>query len=1062
MNRIAKKIFSLFIGLVIVGFTQAQITITGVVLDERNETLPGVNIQVKGQSKGTITDIDGKFGIVADKATDILVFSYLGYQTLELKVNRTKAMQVIMKEETQSLNEVMVIGYQDVRKKDLTGSVAKANVTDMLKAPVASFDQALAGRVAGVNVSSGEGTPGGTMNIVIRGNNSLTQDNAPLYIIDGFPVEDPKAGSSINPNDIESIDILKDASSTAIYGARGANGVIIISTKKGNVGAPSISYDGNFGVQRITRKLPMLDAYEFVKLQKEIWTPADMSGNYGYLRTYNEKEYTLDDYRGVEQYNWQDMIFQDAMQQSHSITLNGGATGNRYNASLSYYDQDGIVIASNFNRIQGRLGTTIRRDKLNIYLTTNYSRSTQTGSSPSQSSFSGMNNLFYSVWGYRPVTQPGVPLNSLLNNTMDEGVDQTNDYRFNPILSLNNEYRKNITSYTQYNGFLEYEFIKGLKLKVSGGYTFDNRRGENFNNSKTRYGSPVSIDKVNASLNTSERKTWLNENILTYQTNFNKKHFVNAMAGFTMQESKYDFYSMKTINIPNESLGMAGMSQGTPNLIQSTMSEWSMMSYLARLNYNYQSKYYFTASFRADGSSKFAEENKFGYFPSTSLAWNFTEEDFMQSFKSILGSGKLRTSWGKTGNNRVNEYDTFAQLLILQAAQGNYTNPADITHGIYPFNNNVSSVGAIPFGLPNKSLKWETTTQTNIGLDLGFFNDKINLTIDWYDKITSDLLLLATLVPSSGYGSAMKNIGKVQNSGVEFTINTTNINTKKFRWTSNFNISFNNNKVLELTENQISMLTNGYFDQGFISPNYIAKIGYPIGMMYGYIYEGTYKYDDFNQVGANYVLKNGIPRFTSENNTQPGYPRYTDLNKDGIIDSKDQTFIGRGEPIHIGGFTNNFEYAGFDMSIFFQWSYGANVLNANRLMFESGYNRRKDLNQFASFANRWTPENPESDIPRVSSSPSNNLISTRIIEDGSYLRLKTLSLGYSFDTKIIKKLKLTKARVYMSGQNLFTWTKYSGYDPEVSIRSSSALTPNLDFSAYPRAASINMGVNINF
>lgn len=1059
MSRLVKFLAMLALVLISSGLA-AQITVTGTVFDEAGESLPGVNIILKGQDKGTITDFDGKFGLPVPNVNSVLVFSYLGYQTVEMKVDRSKPMSVVMKEETKALNEVMVIGYQDVRKRDLTGSVAKANIDDMLKAPVASFDQALAGRIAGVNVSSGEGTPGGVMKIIIRGNNSLTQDNTPLFIIDGFPVEDPAVGSSVNPNDIESIDVLKDASATAIYGARGANGVIIITTKKGSIGEPQISYDGSAGIQRITRKIPMMDAYEFVRLQSEI-APDIISGENGYFKTYEGKTYSLDDYRNVPQYDWQDLIFQDAFQQSHSVSLTGGTAGNRYNASFSYYDQDGVVLASNYNRIQGRLGTTIKKNKLTVNLTTNYSRASQTGSSPSQSSYSGMNNLFYSVWGYRPVTQPGIPLTSLLNNTTDEGVDPTNDYRFNPILSLNNEYRKTITSYTQYNGFLEYELSKGLKLKVSGGYTIDGRRGETFNNSKTRYGSPVSNDKVNATLSTSERKTWLNENILTYQANVDRKHFINALAGITMQESMYDFYSMKTINIPNESLGMAGMSQGTPNDINSILSSWGMMSYLGRFNYNYLSKYYFTASYRIDGSSKFAKRNRYGYFPSASLAWNFTEENFLKEYSYWLSSGKLRLSWGETGNNRVGEYDTYAQLLMLQGAQGNFSGINDITHGIYPFNNNVSSVGAIPGSLPNKDLKWETTTQTNIGMDVSLLKEKISLTFDWYNKITSDLLLNAALVPSSGHGAAMKNIGKVLNRGFEFTVNTTNIQTRKFRWTSNFNIGINKNVVLGLAENQLSMRTNAYFDQNFTSPNYIAKVGYPIGMMYGYIFTGTYKEDDFNSDGANYSLKPGVARYTAENNTQPGYPKYADLNEDGMIDSNDQTFIGRGEPKHVGGFTNNFEYAGFDLSIFFQWSYGADVLNANKLMFETGYNRRRDLNQFASFAGRWTPTNTDSDIPRVSASPSNNLFSTRLIEDGSYLRLKTLSLGYSLPKNVLDKLKLKKARIYVSGQNLFTWTSYSGYDPEVSIRNS-ALTPGLDFSSYPRAKSVNLGVNVNF
>lgn len=1055
----------LFAVLSLSSFGQKAISVVGSVTDDKGETLPGVNVLVKGTSKVTVTDLNGKFGVSVPSSTNILVFSYIGYETKEAKVDPTKPMQIVLNEESKTLNEVMVIGYQDVKKKDLTGSVAKANITDMLKAPVSSFDQALAGRVAGVQVSSNEGIPGGTMNIVIRGNNSISQGNSPLYVVDGFPVEDPSIGAAINPNDIESIDVLKDASSTAIYGARGANGVIIITTKKGTVGAPKITYDGSYGIQRVTHKIPMMDAYEFVRLQYEInnygktGDKLDLTGG-GYLTTYDGKTYTLDDYRNIKQFNWQDMILQDAPQQNHSLSLTGGTQDVRYNASLSYYSQDGVVIKSNYNRIQGRMGITIRQKKLSINLNTNYAQNTSLGSSPSQSVSSGMNNLFYSVWAYRPVTQPGVDINTLLDNNTDEGVVSLNDYRFNPVLSLNNEYRKRYAANSQFNGYAEYEFIKGLKLKVSGGYTVTNTRAESFNNSKTRYGSANSNDHVNATLSTSESKTWLNENTLTYQKVYNKIHSFNAMIGFTTQASNSSAYSMKTNNIPNESLGMAGMSQGTAQPVGSGIADWSMMSYLGRINYNYKSKYYLTASFRADGSSKFPIANRWGYFPSTSVAWNFMEEDFMRPLSDIVKSGKLRLSWGQTGNNRVGEYDYYAQLSMPQSGSGSYLQLGDYVSGIYGFNNSLTNYGAIPVSVTNPTLKWETTGQTNVGVDLSFLNDRINITLDWYNKDTYDLLLFAALPPSSGFGGTYKNIGSVRNQGTEFTINTVNIKTNRFSWTSNFNISFNKNTVLGISENQLSWPNNGYFDQNYTASNYIAKIGYPIGMMYGYIYQGTYKVDEFDYNGSTYTLKSGIPHYAAESATQPGYPKYADLNNDKIIDSNDQTMIGRGAPIHTGGFTNNFEYAGFDLSVFLQWSYGADILNANRLMFE-GFNTKKDVNQFASYADRWTFDNQDSDIPVVSASPSNGVFSSRVIEDGSYIRLKTVSLGYSLQPQLLKKLKMSKVRAYVSAQNLFTLTKYTGYDPEVSIRNS-ALTPGLDFSSYPRAASMNIGINVAF
>lgn len=1039
----------------------AQVLVKGTVIDKTGESVIGASIQVKGTTQGTITDIDGKFSLGVPDKKSVIVISFIGYATKELQVDPSKPMSIVLEEDTKVLDEVVVVGYQEVRKKDLTGSVAKADMNELLNTPVGSFDQTLGGRIAGVNVSSGEGTPGGTMNIVIRGNNSLTQDNSPLYVIDGFPVEDAAIASTINPSDIESLDILKDASATALYGARGANGVVIITTKKGKVGKAQITYDGSVTMQHVTRTIPMMDAYEFVKLQAETYPASIANSTGGYLMEYQGKQWTLEDYRDIFQYDWQDEILRTALQHNHNIRITGGTEGVRYNASVSYYNQDGILLNSGYERFQARANTVVKRDKLDISLTTNYSRSIQTGSTPSETSYSGMNNLFYSVWGYRPVTYPNKSMESLLNDVMDEAIDSSNDYRFNPIRSLKEEYRKYYINNLQMNGYVSYEFIKGLKLKVSGGYTYDARKNDQFNNSNTRYGGPTSTDKVNAQIIRNERLTWLNENTLTYQTNIKKKHFFNSLIGITFQNSDYEYYSLKSTHIPNESLGMAGMADGTLSSSSSLKSSWAMMSYLARLNYNYKSKYYATASFRADGSSKFSKKHRYGYFPSGSLAWNFMEEEFMAPIKKVVGAGKLRVSWGLTGNNRIGEYDYYALLQMLKEKQGDYISNGSIPSGVYPFDNDMSSVGMVPVSLPNEDLKWETTEQWNVGLDLSFFDERLNFTADVYRKTTRDLLLEASLPLVSGYYSATKNIGKVRNDGLELSLSTVNIKTKDFTWTSDFNIAFNKNEVLELAENQLSLTTAAKFDQKYNSqPSYIAKVGLPMGMMYGYLYEGTYKYDDFIKSGNSYTLKDNVPYFSSEANTQPGMPKYKNINGDGVIDSNDRTIIGRGLPIHTGGFTNSFAYKGFDLSIFFQWSYGNDIMNANRLFFENA-GGKKDLNQFASYANRWTPDNPDSDIPAATKSASNNVISSRIIEDGSYLRLKTVTLGYTFPKTLIAKAKLSNARVYLAAQNLWTWTSYSGYDPEVSIRNS-ALTPGLDFSSYPRAFTLSFGVNLGF
>lgn len=1060
-----RKIVLLFLLFVVLSTTiaSAQKTVTGIVKAVDGEPLIGVSVTLKSNKLiGGATDVDGKFNLQVKDGNETLVFSYLGFRTQEEKVQLDKVMEIVMEEESQYLDEIVVIGYQEIKRKDLTGSVVKANMNDLLKASTPSFDQALAGRMAGVQVSSAEGTPGSAMNIVIRGANSINSENTPLYVIDGFLEEDPLVASTISPNDIESIDVLKDASATAIYGARGANGVVMITTKKGSVGAPKVSYNFDGGVSHVTNKIKMMDAYEFVKLQSEIQTASDMTGASGYFQAHNGHRYTLEDYKYASQYDWQDLIFRDAWQQNHNVTLSGGNEGIRYNASASYFDQDGVVIKSNYNRVQGRGTLTIRKGKFHSYLNINYSRSEQTGASPSQNSYSGMNNLFYSVWGYRPVTQPSVELSSLLNNIQDPSVETQNDYRFNPILDLHNSYNKRFIDNFRASGFVEYEAVKGLKIKVQGTYSSDVRRNEIFNNSKTRYGYPGSTSGVNARLDNSEKRGWLNENTVTYQTTIDKIHTINALGGITFQDSRYKFNNSNYLQIPFEELGMAGIENGKPGTSNSSIEEESSVSYLGRLNYNYASRYYLTASMRADGSSKFASDNRWGYFPSMSVAWNFSEEDFFTPLKSVIDEGKLRAGWGATGNNRVGAYARFSALKRMDSHSGLYVNQDGIASGVYPWGEDTGSVGVVPTKLGNPDLRWETTKQVNIGVDLSFFENRINFTADWYNKITSDLLMAQPLPFSSGYGQVWRNVGEVQNRGVEFTINTINIRSKDFEWSSSFNISFNRNEVKKMADGSEAMLSVAPFDQNFNAiPNYIAKVGQPIGMMYGYIYDGTYQYEDFDEKNGVYTLKPTVPNFQSEANTQPGYPKYKDVNGDGVIDSNDRAIIGKGDPKHIGGFTNNFRYRNFDLGVFLQWSAGNDILNANKLMFESGFNKKKDLNQFASYSDRWTPENPTSNIPRVSNSPSNNVISSRIIEDGSYLRVKNVTLGYNLPAKIAKSMHVSKARFYVSVQNLYTFTNYSGYDPEVSIKNT-ALHPGLDFSAYPRARTFNFGINLDF
>lgn len=1019
----------------------AQTKVAGVVMDSSGEGMPGVNVMVKGTTNGTITDLEGKFQINAPAKTSILVVSFVGYKAEEIKIGNQTVLKVVLKEDALALDEVVIsAGYTEVRRRDFTGAAGKANIGDMLKAPVASFDQALAGRVAGVQVSSNQGGPGEGFNIVIRGNNSLTQSNAPLYVIDGFPQESSNA-SVINPSDIESIDILKDASSTAIYGARGANGVVIITTKKGAMGKPVLTYNGSFSVQNITKTIDLLDPYEFVKLQSQ--TPGvDMDATWFKPTMVDgvEVQRDLEYYRNVPYYNWQDELFRTANTHNHYASLNGGKEGTRYSVSLSYMNQEGVILNSDFERYQGRFSLDQKiNNKLTFNINTNYTRAITNGTSPSSTvTSSATSNLMYSVWGYRPVTYDGT---DLLNSLYDPAVDQSNDYRFNPILSSKEEYKKRVEDNLSANGYLEYSIIKGLKAKVSAGYRLRNVLSETFNNSKTRFGSPNRPEGVNASMSTTENRSWLNENTLAYSNTF-QKHNVTGLVGITFQEDRSKSYSASVQNMIGESLGMAGLNSGLPKAISSGASSSKLMSYLGRATYNYDSKYYATASFRADGSSKFIDKNRWGYFPSASVAWNFFRESFIMDRASWMSNGKLRVSWGLTGNNRVSDFAALAKLSTSLGTE-------------YVFDNSYYKSYALS-ALPNKDLKWETTEQYNIGLDLSFLKDRIGLTMDVYQKETRDLLLNADLPVTTGYGTAYKNIGKMRNRGLEITIDTKNIQTRNFSWSTNFNISFNKGTIQELNEGQETLLSTVAFDNGYKVPSYIAQVGQPVGLIYGFVFEGTYKYEDFD----GNVLKPSVPNNGMDRKSiKPGMPRYKDINEDGVVNDYDRTIIGRGHPVHMGGFTNNFTYKGFDLSVFFQWSYGNDIINANRLLFESG-DPRKDTNMFASYADRWSPENPTSDIPGTNLQGP-KVFSSRVIEDGSYLRLKTVSLGYNVPANVLKKYTLSSARIFVSGENLVTFSSYSGYDPEVSVRNS-ALTPGFDYSAYPRAYNFSLGLNIGF
>ena len=1054
MYKLTVLLTSLAVSLASVWNMSAQNTeVKGRVTDTAGEPLVAVTVYESGNtSNGTVTDIDGNYTISVPP-TATLIFSCLGFEEVQEVVAKRNTINVSLAEEQLSIDaaEVVSIGYGTVSRRDLTGSVSKVDMGDIMKTPVTNFDQALTGRIAGVVVSTSDGALGAEANITIRGNNSLTQSSAPLYIIDGFPSESSMA-TSLNSADIESIDILKDASATAIYGARGANGVIVITTKQGVEGKPKINFSASWTGSKIANKIDLMDGYEFVEFQ------TDRYGVYNGTNPYLDEGYTLEDYKDAVWLDWQDEVYRPALTQNYNISLSGGSKemGNRYNVSFSALDQDGIIVKSNFQRYQGKINFIQKiGKKIELNVLANYSRSVTNGVTPTdaQQSSSASGWLIYSLWGYRPVK----PLkNGSIENYMDELVDEdvnsADDYRFNPAKTVRNEYRKTIVDYLNANASLSWTIIDDLVLKVSGGYTMNKRRREEFNGSQTYtgYAGSPSGKGINGAIYWTDQITWLNENTLTWTKHVRRNHHLNLLAGVTFQGQNMDYKGVRAEQLSTEALGLNGLNTGEYQNVTPYERDWTLMSGLFRLNYNYKYKYYLTASFRADGSSKFPADNRWGYFPSAGLSWNFNREEALKNSR-WLKNGKLRLSWGLTGNNRTTTpYDYYAQITTV---------PGDSQSYDYVFNGQVVS-GYFPNNMSNEKLKWETTEQWNVGLDLSFFeNDRIRVTADWYLKNTYDLLLQATMPASSGYTSAMMNIGSMRNSGWEFSLETLNINHKNFQWNTTFNIAFNRNKVTALTQNQYSLFSAVNWDQRFNSQYpYITQVGKPSGLMYGYIYEGTYKSDDFAN-GS--LLKPGIPysAATGRSNVKPGDPKYKDINGDGVIDDNDRTVIGCGQPIHTGGFGNSFYFYGFDVNIFFSWSFGNDILNANRLIFENG--NIANLNQLASYTDRYdSVKNPDSDMPAIGANDM-FVYSSRVVEDGSFLKLRNVSVGYTLPRNVLRKMHFDTMRVYVSADNVWTWTKYSGPDPEVSTRNS-VLTPGFDWSAYPRSIGVTAGVSFTF
>jgi TonB-linked SusC/RagA family outer membrane protein len=1060
-----KKIrnISLLCGLLLLSCipTAAQrTTVTGRVTDQSGQPLTGVTVVLEGTNTGSGTDASGAYSISFNaNSAATLVFDFLGFEQQKLAVAGRKAIDVTMREKSLRVDDVVVIGYGTVRRQDVAGSVSSPDMKDVLKAPVASIDEALAGRMAGVQVTSTEGEPGSNINIVIRGQNSVTQDNSPLYVIDGFPMVNFNF-NTLNPSDIKSIDVLKDASATAIYGARGANGVIMIETKTGGDGATKITYEGSLGWQDVISQMEMMNSYDFILLQQEIGGSL-FRQNYLKPDSQDRETRSLDYYKNVPYINWQDHAFRNATLQNHSIGISGGNQKTKFNASLNYMDQQGVVITSGFDRFTGRLRLdhTVN-DRFKVGANAYYAQTTSYGATVRNANigFSSDLTAMYNIWGYRPFSGDK-SVDDFLNDDIDEEIHGTNaGNRVNPITTLNTENRNYITYNLTANAYGEYTLAKHLILRSTIGVN----RNQGQNEIYYAPGHPATLltggstKGINGSAQYTISTSILNENTLTYSNTFCEKHSLTAVAGFTDETYKYSNFKGEAWNI-QRNLGISGLDDGDAQPLVSSRSSNTLLSLLWRAMYNFDERYYLTASFRQDGSSKFPTVNKNSYFPSVALMWRASNERLLKD-SGVISDLKLRASYGETGNNRVGDFDYLSQL-DLSSLKG------------YSWGNSTPVMGAEPNLLGNSDLRWETTSQLDAGVELGLFGNRITAVVEVYRKRTSDLLLNADMIPSSAYTKGRLNIGSVENKGLEVTLNTVNVAAKDFSWSSNFNIYFNRGKVLGLVAGQDHMLTTVNWNNAYQNlPLTIAQVGQPIAMFYGMRWLGNYQISDFTwqndsdqsipHAQRNYSLRDDVPgNGATRVQIRPGWIKYMDTGGNPLeINDDDRIMIGNPNPKFVGGFSNNFVYRNLDLNIFFQFSYGNQVMNANRILFEGTY--RYGLNQFASYADRWSPENTGSRnyVPGSIS----NLYSDRTIEDASFLRLKTVQLGYNLPQKWVRKIHLQNVRLFISAQNLYTWTKYSGFDPEVSTSGNGTLAPGLDYLSYPRARTISTGINITF
>ncbi|GAB4054353.1 TonB-dependent receptor [Spirosoma litoris] len=1001
--------------------------ITGKVTSDAGEALPGVSVVIKGTSSGTVTDVNGNYSLNVTAANATLVFSYIGFISQEIPLNNRTTLNVTLGTDVHALNEVVVVGYGTQRRQELTTAVTSVSSRALERQPVAGFDQALQGQAPGIQVTAPTGQPGAGINVRIRGNNSISLTNSPLYVIDGvqiLPTYDQELGignqrpnplNSINPNDIESIDVLKDGAASAIYGLRASNGVVVITTKRGKSGKAQVGLSVYYGVQQLRRKIPMLNSREFAQYFNDAQAAA---GNPPAFANLDSIPYNTD---------WQDAIYRSGPIQNYQLSVSGGNERTKYYISGGYFKQTGIMLNSGFDRYSFKLNLDQQlSNRFRVGTSLTLSRTYNNTSARSEL---GLQNSGTVLGALAQI--PTIPIRNA-NGT----------YAINPFQQLDNpvgnllETHNAATIYQVIGNFYgEADILKNLTLRSAISLDFRTQLENQFiSRDYPGTQNASSATRGSARTGTNQQVVWLWENTLTYNPDLGRDHGLTLLAGQSVQASDRFTSSASVTGFPSNAVPYlsAGTQFTQPSSYQ---DQWGLMSYFIRAIYNYQERYLATLSVRADGSSRFAPGSRFGYFPALSLGWRLSREAFFPK-TNWLGETKLRLSYGANGNQEIGAYQRFSTY----SSGYNYAGTSGIQGGIAP-----SQIG-------NNQLRWETTGQYNAGLDASLVNNRITLTFDAYLKRTTNLLTNVPLPFNAGAQNPqiIQNIGTVQNKGIEIGINSTNVQSQEggLNWTTNFNFSLNRNSVVD-----IGTLRNEQgqdVDRTIIGDYTITQKGAPLGSFYGYKVQGIFS-------SASEISQAA----TQPNNPQPGDIRFADLNGDGVIDANDRTIIGNPNPKFFAGLTNTLTYKGFELSVFFQGSYGSDIYNQNRVNIEG---MSDPFNQTTRVLNRWTPTNTNTDIPRaVRYDPNqNNRFSTRFLESGTYTRLKNLTVAYNFQSKLLQRLSISSARLYLTGQNLLTFTSYTGYDPEVSADPFSSVGFGRDYGVYPQARTYTVGVNVNF